>query len=207
METLAVQLINEHSFDKKALVGTFESHSNLCYFITEKFAISFYDSRCYCNLFSKKILGVETAINKGLTAYGYYRSFSINKIVGDMDNELKEYLSSAETMTIATSVLDYLKSIFPEATWFVTDTDNKRLMKSMDFKVACMYMGTKYHTIFPACTGGSSELRYVAAKKETEKAILFIQGGYLGFEFWCPKSIIKNNEIPFWFYNKASASK
>lgn len=203
METIAVQLINEHSFDKKALIGTFESHSNLCYFITEKFAISFHDSRCYCNLFSKKILGVETAINKGNTASGYYRSFSINKIVGDMDNELKEYLLLAESMTINISLLDYLKSIFTEATWFVADTDNKRMMKSMNFKVACMYMGLKYHIIFPACTGGSPELRYMGVKKETEKAILFINGGHLGFDFWCPKALIKNGEIPYWLYNKA----
>jgi hypothetical protein len=209
METLVaantVELINENSFDKKALVATFDSSSNLCYFITEKFAISFYDSRCYCNLFCKQILGVETAVNKPC---GYYSTFTINKIVGDIDNELKDYLLSAENMTINTSLLHYLESRFPKKSIIRFETSNKRLMKTMNFKNAVLKIGLKYFTTDPTEYPTNdpnikiTRIVYLGVKKETEKAILFSTGGDTP-DFWCPKSLIKNGELPYWIYCKA----
>lgn len=149
---------------------------------------------------------VETAINKGLTAYGYYRSFSINKIVGDMDNELREYLLLAENMTINISLLDYLESNFQKRNVIRCETDNKRLMKKMNFKNCVLSIGLKYFSVdpteYPTNDPDVKHTRviYFGVKKETEKAILFNDSD---LDFWCPKSLIKNGKIPYWFYTKA----
>lgn len=46
-------------------------------------------------------------------------------------------------------------------------------------------------------------------KRETEKAVLisailecYVTNQSVKADFWCPKSIIKNDEIPQWFINK-----